>query len=229
MGVRSTTVLAPLSALLLACVLTTSCSPDGGGAQADPERLELEAAAGALSASVLRPGAERAFARGGHTLEGGLECTNGPPAAPSAEPGGSGAPADPSPAGDDTEEADGSGGAPGADGAAGVHLAPGAGRTSAPEQDGALLAVHCTGVTGEGEEAVFEGRLDRADLAAREAGDDSLPGNFTGTVAGEQVFELDCFQCEAMAADDGTADGEADAGEGEDEGGSGAETAAETE
>ncbi|WP_304454935.1 hypothetical protein [Nocardiopsis sp. YSL2] len=217
MRVRSTTVLAPLSALLLACVLTTSCALDDGDQEADPERLELEAAAGALSVSVLRPGAERAFARGGHTLDGGLQCTNEAPAEPSADPGGS-APAD-----DGTEEADGSGGA--AD----------TGEASPPDQDGGLLAVYCTGVTGEGEEAAFEGRLARADLAARGAGDDSLPGDFTGSVAGEQVFELDCFQCAPVAAADGNgAEGDqaegGQAGDGDaDDGGTGAAPAGETE
>ncbi|KOX07862.1 hypothetical protein [Nocardiopsis sp. NRRL B-16309] len=201
MGVRSTTVLAPLSGLLLACVLTTSCALDDGDGEADPERLELEAAADALSVSVLRPGAERAFARGGHALDGGLSCTNEAPAEPSADPEGSG------PAGDGTEEADGSGETAGSDGADGSEGAGATGQASPPDRGG--LAVYCTGVTGEGEEVAFEGRLARAALAARGAGDDSLPGEFTGSVAGERVFALDCFQCAPEAADGGARDAEA--------------------
>ncbi|MFE3456278.1 hypothetical protein ACFXKD_01950 [Nocardiopsis aegyptia] len=225
MRVRSTTVMAPLSALLMACVLTTSCALDDGDREADPERLELEAAADALSVSVLRPGAERAFARGGYALDGGLECTNEVPAAPSAdpsaEPGGSdpeNGPEGSDPAGDDTEEAGGSG------------AAAGTGEASPPDRDG-LLAVYCTGVTGEGEEVVFEGRLARADLAAREVGDDSLPGDFTGSVAGQEVFALDCFQCAPVAAtgDGGAENAENVEGGDAEDGGSGATTSGETE
>ncbi|RKS08957.1 hypothetical protein DFP74_4684 [Nocardiopsis sp. Huas11] len=205
MGVRSTTVLAPLSALLLACVLTTSCALGDDDQEADPERLQLEAAAGALSVSVLRPGAERAFARDGHTLDGGLDCANEAPAAPSADPGGTG------PAGEDAEEAGGSG------------QEGGDGRAS-PAVPGEELAVHCTGVTDEGEEVVFEGRLARADLAAREAGDDSLHGSFTGSVAGETVFDLDCFQCAPAADADGPQDEEASDAGGTDDGGTEAAT-----
>jgi hypothetical protein len=184
MGVRSTTVLAPLAALLLAGMLTTSCAL-GGDPEADPERLELERAADALSVSLLRPGAERAFARAGHTLDGGLACTNEAPPAPSGSPG-------------DTGPADG-------------------GASPSPGRGG--LAVYCTGLTTEGEEVAFEGRLARADLAAREAGDDGLPGDFTGSVDGERIFALDCFQCAPEAgAPEEAADG-GDGGDGADNGG----------
>lgn len=78
MGVRSTGARTP-SALLLAGAAwaVVSCSP---AAEADPAAVELQRTAEALSVTVLRPGAERAFAREGHTLEGALECGTTPPA-----------------------------------------------------------------------------------------------------------------------------------------------------
>ncbi|MDT0330205.1 hypothetical protein [Nocardiopsis lambiniae] len=87
MGVRSTVTGAPLAALLLgtACALA-SCAP---AAEVDPAVVELQKAAEALAITVLRPGAERAFAREGHPIEGALECTVTPPAdaSPSQEAG----------------------------------------------------------------------------------------------------------------------------------------------
>lgn len=71
MRVRSTTAVAPFAALLLGAALT-SCS---GQEEADAAHLELERAATALSATALRPGAERAFERHDHPLSDGLSCS----------------------------------------------------------------------------------------------------------------------------------------------------------
>ena len=78
MGVRSTGTRAPLAVLLAgAAWAVVSCSP---AAETDPAAVELRRTAEALSVTVLRPGAERAFAREGHPLEGALECGTTPPA-----------------------------------------------------------------------------------------------------------------------------------------------------
>ncbi|MFL1431972.1 MULTISPECIES: hypothetical protein [unclassified Nocardiopsis] len=78
MGVRSTGARAPLALLLAgAAWAVVSCSP---ATEADPAAVELQRTAEALSVTVLRPGAERAFAREGHPLEGALECGTTPPA-----------------------------------------------------------------------------------------------------------------------------------------------------
>ncbi|MEV2276967.1 hypothetical protein AB0I72_15430 [Nocardiopsis sp. NPDC049922] len=80
MRVRTTTVLAPLACLLLASALTTACTTDDARVErAEAARREMARAAGALSATVLRPAAERAFARAGHPVQGVLTCANEPP------------------------------------------------------------------------------------------------------------------------------------------------------
>ncbi|MEU0239960.1 hypothetical protein ABZ234_19925 [Nocardiopsis sp. NPDC006198] len=181
MRVRSTTVLVPLAVLVLGGVLATSCSPGGAhDAEADTARVELEQAADALSATALRPGAERAFAREGHPVPGGLICGSRPQGDPAASPAASVAPGPNRTAGTEGYEA-----------------------SASPEPRGGRLEVHCTGETEDGARAVFEGRLLREALAEREAGDDSLPGSFTGSVDGEQVFTMDCFQCSPAAEDAG--------------------------
>lgn len=84
MGVRSTAVRAPLAVLLAgAAWAVVSCSP---ATEADPVAVELRRTAEALAVTVLRPGAERAFAREGHPLAGGLECSATPPAGASPSP-----------------------------------------------------------------------------------------------------------------------------------------------
>lgn len=84
MGVRSTAARAPLAALLAgAAWAVVSCSP---AAETDPAAVELRRTAEALSVTVLRPGAERAFAREGHPLDGSLECSTTPPAGASPSP-----------------------------------------------------------------------------------------------------------------------------------------------
>ena len=76
MGVRSTGARAPLAVLLAgAAWAVASCSPS---AEIDPAEVELRRTAQALSVTVLRPGAERAFAREGHRLQGPLECGTAP-------------------------------------------------------------------------------------------------------------------------------------------------------
>ncbi|CAL9358105.1 hypothetical protein SUDANB121_00617 [Nocardiopsis dassonvillei] len=86
MGVRSTAARAPLAVLLAgAAWAVVSCS---SAAETDPAAVELRRTAEALSVTVLRPGAERAFAREGHPLQGPLECSATPPsdaASPSRE------------------------------------------------------------------------------------------------------------------------------------------------
>ncbi|WP_306371570.1 hypothetical protein [Nocardiopsis sp. CC223A] len=78
MGVRSTGARTPLAVLLAgAAWAVVSCSP---AAETDPVAVELRQTAEALSVTVLRPGAERAFAREGHPLQGPLECGTTPPA-----------------------------------------------------------------------------------------------------------------------------------------------------
>ncbi|MFJ9553697.1 hypothetical protein ACIRPH_07765 [Nocardiopsis sp. NPDC101807] len=179
MRVRSSTVLAPLAALVLGGVLATSCSTGGAhDAEADAARVELEQAADALAATALRPGAERAFARGGHPIPGGLACGGLPQEDPAASPAVSVAPAPNRTAGTEGYEA-----------------------PASPVPRGGRLEVHCTGETEDGARAVFEGRLLRGALAEREAGNDSLPGSFTGSVDGERVFAMDCFQCSPAAED----------------------------
>lgn len=74
MRVRSTAAVVS-SAVLLLGATTTSCSTGQSQEEADAAQLELERAATALSVTVLRPGAERAFERQDHPLDGGLSCT----------------------------------------------------------------------------------------------------------------------------------------------------------
>lgn len=167
MRVRSTTTVAPFVALLLSAAMV-SCST-GRGQESDTAHLELERAATALSATVLRPGAERAFQRHDHPLDGGLSCTT-----QSHEPG--------EPPDDRQQNAKASDGA----------------------SEDRYLVVHCTGRTEEGHDALFEGRLSRAALAERAAGDDSLQGLFTGRVGDTEVFTMDCLQCSPGPADEGT-------------------------
>ncbi|GHD19918.1 hypothetical protein [Nocardiopsis kunsanensis] len=183
MGVRSTAALAPLAAVLL-CGALASCS--SGQEEPDATRAELERAAEDLSATALRPGAERAFASHGHPLSEGLVCSVEAPGSPS-----------PSRTPSDSEK----GGTP-ADGPAGdgptFTAAPELGPTftAAPEEEpqGYLMVV-CTGRTEEGEEASFEATLPRRALLSGQEGGDGLSGEFVGRVDREELFSTDCLQC----------------------------------
>lgn len=179
MGVRSTTVTA--SVALLLCATLTSCTADEAPEQeVDSALLELERAADALSVTILRPGAERAFARKGHPVDGSLSCSAVTPSAPSAEP-----PEEPDESDEDALTA-------------GEPEEIEAGEDTAednPQARGGRLEVLCTGQSRDGEEIRFEGRLLREALAGREDGDDGLRGEFTGLVDEEEVFAMDCFQC----------------------------------
>ncbi|GAA1465906.1 hypothetical protein NE857_17680 [Nocardiopsis exhalans] len=193
MGVRSTTVTASLALLL--CVSLTSCTADGATEEeVDAALLELELAADALSVTILRPGAERAFARKGHPVAAPLTCTAVSGDEPSEELAqgeensvtAGGTEAEQDPVADDTD-ADGS-------------------REDGPGEDtreerGGRLAVLCTGHSRDGEELRFEGQLLREALAGREVGDDSLRGAFTGLVGEEEVFTMNCFQCSPVNAE----------------------------
>ncbi|MFD3683993.1 hypothetical protein ACFWTE_04105 [Nocardiopsis sp. NPDC058631] len=182
MRVRSTTATAtvPFAVLVLGGVLATSCSFGARDMEADTAQVELERAADALSATVLRPAAERAFAREGHPVPGGLTCGSRPRQEPSAPPSDSGTPGANRTAGTEGFEA-----------------------PASPEPRGGRLEVHCSGETEDGAQAVFVGRLLRTAMAEREAGDDSLPGSFTGSIDGAEVFAMDCFQCSPAAKEAG--------------------------
>ncbi|MBE2999408.1 hypothetical protein IDM40_11935 [Nocardiopsis sp. HNM0947] len=203
MGVRSTAVTAPLAATLL-CGALVSCS--NGQDEADEAMAELEKAAGNLSATALRPAAERAFARNGHPLPEGLVCSTQAPGAPS-----------PSDAPEEEEGTEARAEGPGV-AAPTFTAAPDLGPTftAAPDQEAdeeaeGYLMVVCTGDTEDGDEASFEAMLPRQALAARDEGDDALPGEFTGRVGEEEVFTMDCLQCapEAEAQDEGETEDEA--------------------
>lgn len=182
MGVRSTTVTASLALLL--CAPLTSCTADEAPEQSpDAALLELERAADALSVSILRPGAERAFARKGHPVAAPLECTAVPEGGPSAGP---------------SEELDEDAVTAGGDQEAAAGDQEGA---SGEQARGGRLEVLCTGQSRDGEQVRFEGRLLREALAEREVGDDSLRGDFTGLVGEEEVFTMDCFQCSPSNAE----------------------------
>ncbi len=181
MGVRSTTVTASL-ALLLCAALASCTAEEAPEPDADAALLELEQAADALSVTVLRPGAERAFARKGHPVDGSLSCTTTPQEAVEGEE-------DAVTAGGAEEEA------PPAQETAGQGQGGQEPTGSTSQARGGQLEVLCTGHSRDGEEIRFEGRLLREALAGRETGDDSLRGDFTGLVAGDEVFAMDCFQC----------------------------------
>lgn len=184
MGVRSTAVTASLALLL--CATLTSCTADQAPEQeVDDALLELERAADALSVTILRPGAERAFARKGHPVDGALSCASA--VDPSAEPS------------EELAESEEDSVTASETGSADEAAEPGeAGQDTAEDAQGARggrLEVLCTGQSRDGEEIRFEGRLLREALAGREEGDDSLRGAFTGLVGGDEVFTMDCFQC----------------------------------
>ncbi|MBV2365064.1 hypothetical protein ACFPZ0_23015 [Streptomonospora nanhaiensis] len=80
------------------------------------------------------------------------------------------------------------------------HPIEGALQCRSPEGDAAELTVVCSGRTEDGEKARFEGRVDPAALAAQRAEDEGLPGAYTGTVAGREVFRMTCFNCEPKKA-----------------------------
>lgn len=173
MGVHPTTATAPLAAVLL-CGALASCSSgqEGAGATA----AELEQAAQNLSATDLRPGAERAFANHGHPLSEGLVCSIETPGAPSP----SGTPPDFEAA---KTRTDGTGG-------------PGPAFSAAPEEGpDRYLMVVCTGRTEDGGQASFEAKLPRQVLTSGEEGEDGLPGEFVGRVDREELFTTDCLQC----------------------------------
>ncbi|MBE1458550.1 hypothetical protein H4W79_002764 [Nocardiopsis terrae] len=187
MGVRSTAVTASMALLL--CATLTSCSTEEAPEQeADTALLELEQAADALSVTILRPGAERAFARKGHPVDGSLSCTTAPADGPSP---------DPSEGGGESVTADG----------ARATAADQEATEGAPRVRGGRLEVFCTGQSRTGEQVSFEGRLRRGALAEREEGDDSLRGDFTGRVDGEEVFAMDCFQCSPTPSQASEGDG----------------------
>ncbi|MFE1099570.1 hypothetical protein ACFW4K_03560 [Nocardiopsis alba] len=185
MRVHSTT--AATSLALLLCGALASCAPAGPTEQEiDAARLELTKAADALSVSVLRPGAERAFARKGHPVEGALVCST-PSGSPSEETSSAPGPLEGPEATASNEPL-----TAGDDGAAGGVL---------EEDDGeGRLRVVCTGRGREGEQLRFEGSLLVTALAERGEGDDSLRGDFLGVVDGEELFTMDCFQCSPEAA-----------------------------
>jgi hypothetical protein len=172
MGVRSTTVTASL-ALLLCATLASCTAEEAPEPEVDSALLELERAADALSVTILRPGAERAFARKGHPVGAPLNCTAVAPADPSA---------DPSQEREELAEGDGDAATPEGTGDAG-------------EARGGRLEVVCTGESRQGQQLHFEGRLLLEALAGRDEGDDSLRGEFTGLAGGDEVFAMDCFQC----------------------------------
>lgn len=196
MGVRSTTL--SISATLLLCGALTSCTdPAPTEQEIDAERLELARAADALSASVLRPGVERAFARKGHPVDGTLTCVS--PAA-TGEPDASGSPS-PSPSAEPTRDDEED------------TVTAGRARSGTVEEDeedaghvSGGLEVVCEGLDRDGAELRFEGRLSSEALAERAAGDDSLSGVFTGAVDGEEVFSMDCFQCAPREPESGEAE-----------------------
>jgi len=172
MRVRSTAAVVS-SAVLLLGATTTSCSTGQSQEETDAAQLELERAATALSATVLRPGAERAFERQEHPLDGDLSCTT----------------------------------------QAHEHDEQQNVETSEDASGDRYLVVHCTGRTEDGEDALFEGRLLRAALAERAAGDDSLQGDFTGRVGETEVFRMDCLQCSAEPAEEDPSKGAEEAEE----------------
>lgn len=187
MGVRSTTVTAWLALLL--CATLTSCTAEEAPEQeVDTALLELERAADALSVRILRPGAERAFARKGHPVDGSLSCRAAAPAGPSAEHSEELAASDEDAVTAGETEA---GEDPGEEGTV----------ENIPKARGGRLEVLCTGQSREGEEIRFEGRLLREALAGREDGDDSLRGEFIGLVGEDEVFTTDCFQCSPVGSE----------------------------
>ncbi|MEU3020473.1 hypothetical protein ABZ635_24120 [Nocardiopsis sp. NPDC007018] len=178
MGVRSTAATASLALLL--CAPLASCTADEAPEQsADAALLELERAADALSVSILRPGAERAFARKGHPVAAPLECAAVPESAPSSAPS------------EDLAEGEDAVTAGGDEEASPAPDGP----ESRGRERGGRLEVLCTGQSRDGAQVRFEGRLLREALAERAIGDDSLRGAFTGKVGEEEVFTMDCFQC----------------------------------
>lgn len=177
MRVRSTAAVVS-SAVLLLGATTTSCSTGQSQEETDAAQLELERAATALSATVLRPGAERAFERQEHPLDGDLSCTTQ--------------------AHEHDEQSE--------EEQQNVE-------TSEDASGDRYLVVHCTGRTEGGEDALFEGRLLRAALAERAAGDDSLQGDFTGRVGETEVFRMDCLQCSAEPAEEDPSKEAEEAGE----------------
>lgn len=183
MGVRSTTALAPLAAVLL-CGALGSCS--SGPEEADATMAELEEAAENLSATALRPDAERSFASHGHPLPEGLVCSVEAPGTPPPSKA-------PSDSGGTGTRVDGPGGS-----GPTFTAAPGQDPTftAAPEEEpqGYLMVV-CTGRTEDGEEASFEATLPRRALISGEMGEDGLSGEFVGRVDQEELFTTDCLQC----------------------------------
>src|SRR5699024_10390695 len=75
------------------------------------------------------------------------------------------------------------------------------------------LVVHCTGRTEDGEDALFEGRLLRAALAERAAGDDSLQGDFTDREAETEVVRINNQQCYVEPAEEDPSKGAEEAEE----------------
>ncbi|MFJ6020392.1 hypothetical protein ACIQFP_13660 [Nocardiopsis alba] len=185
MRVHSTT--ATTSLALLLCGALASCAPAGPTEQEiDAARLELTKAADALSVSVLRPGAERAFARKGHPVEGALVCST-PSGSPSEETSSAPGPLEEPEATVSNEPLTAGEG--------------GAAESVLEDEDGEeRLRVVCTGRGREGEQLRFEGSLLVNALAERGEGDDSLRGDFLGVVDGEELFTMDCFQCSPEAA-----------------------------
>ncbi|MFC3996988.1 hypothetical protein ACFOVU_13740 [Nocardiopsis sediminis] len=65
----------------------------------------------------------------------------------------------------------------------------------AAQKDDEAATVECNGTTRDNAQARFEGRIDHDAVADQDAADESLPGSYLGTVGGEEVFRLNCFNC----------------------------------
>lgn len=70
------------------------------------------------------------------------------------------------------------------------------------------LTVVCEGESADGGELRFRGRIDPNTVAAQPGPAEGLPGDFTGTAGGDEVFRMNCFNCEPRELE------EADAGAG---------------
>ncbi|QBI54207.1 hypothetical protein [Streptomonospora litoralis] len=66
------------------------------------------------------------------------------------------------------------------------------------------LTVVCSGTSAEGGELRFRGRVDPATVAGQPGAAEGLPGAYTGTAAGEQVFRMNCFNCEPREPEEET-------------------------
>lgn len=65
------------------------------------------------------------------------------------------------------------------------------------------LVVVCNGSSDDDRELRFRGRIDPATVAAQPKPDEGLPGAFTGKAGGEEVFRMNCFNCEPREVESG--------------------------